>query len=177
MVVWSLSHEYDMVSHDYKLSHALFDMISGFSWLVSIHSYPSIFVSHDLSQVWFVGWLVGYCPLIPQVTSPSSTSAAADVGLLGGRCCGRREGLTAGLHSAARGGAWQQRGGDWAAPGGEGQPGEDLVGMAFGGVNHGYMMLKHGNKVISFLIYIWSFMLVKYSTVLWSAVPCPYGEL
>jgi len=58
MVVWFLSHEYDMVSHYYKiykLSHALFDMISGFSWLVSIHSYPSIFVSHDLSQVWLVG--------------------------------------------------------------------------------------------------------------------------
>ena len=77
-----------------------------------------------------VGWLVGW--LLSLNTPRDITqfhSDAADVGLLGGRCCGHREGLAAGLHSAARGGAWQQRGGDWAAPGGEGQPGEDLVGM------------------------------------------------
>ena len=115
-----------LVSHGWFLSiHIpvfLFRMISPkYGWLV------------DWLVGWLVGrsvgWLVGYCPLIPHVTSPSSTSDAADVGQLGGRCCGHREGLAAGLHSAARGGAWQQRGGDWAAPGGEGQPGEDLVGM------------------------------------------------
>ena len=60
----------------------------------------------------------------------------ADVGLPRGRRCGRREGLAAGLHGAARGGARRQRGGDWAAAGGEGQPGEDL-GMEASWVDHG----------------------------------------
>lgn len=40
---------------------------------------------------------------------------------------------------------------------------------AFGGVNHGYMMLKHGNKVNSFLIYI-SGVLCWRSTVYYSTV-------
>ena len=113
--------------------------------------------------------MVGYCPLtLPSmvgfypfngshVPSPSSTTETADVGLPGGRPCGRREGLAAGLHGAAWGGAWQQRGGDGATAGGQGQPGE-AMGHGdeefMGGIDDGYMMLKHGNKVNSFLIYV-----------------------